>query len=989
MKLALCWLPNRAIFAMQRIVIAYCYTREIISNAVTGSGITAKKPMINARAIKDALTTNTNLLCIATDQAGVIQFFNRGAEQLLGFEADHVVGKLNMLDVSAPQENSSFADPLTATPVSPVSPATPVAPVTPVMPVTREVQASRRWSTAPTSGYELNLLRKDGRPIPVFATVSVTHDAQGTVSGYVFVGWAYDEQKRLYTSEERFRRLFESAQDGILILDAVTGIVIDANPFLLSLLGYTIAEIKAKYIWDLGFFKNIADNKANFLELQRQKYIRYADLPLETAHGKVVNVEFVSNVYLEGSIEVIQCNIRDNTARKVAEENILKLSQVVDQSPDGIVISNVLGEIEYVNHAFVMETGYSVEEVIGKNPRFLQSGKTAPETYKALWAALTSGRTWKGEFLNRRKDGTEYTEFDIIAPLRAGDGTISHYVALKEDATQRKQLTEELQAHRLHLQELVGIRTAELAEAKNVAESANHAKSTFLATISHEIRTPLNGILGMIELLTLSDLDDDQRAKLDVVSQSGQSLLRIISDILDYSKIEAGKLEIINEIASVSRIVGNSCNLYRASASRKGLTLKSDIDPQISPHVWADPQRLQQILNNLVSNAIKFTNEGQIAIHAKLVKKRPNLELIEISVIDGGIGVSADQMKFLFEPFTQIDTNSTRRYSGTGLGLSICRRLAEMMGGSISMESKLGVGTTVRLIVALAPAAAIEALPPQVTDDRTNRANDLRVLIARDLASNALSAPADGTLVLVVDDHPANRLVLVHQLKALGYAAETAENGLDGLEKWKTGRYDLVIVDCQMPILDGYEMVTQLRAIELATGCARTPVIACTANAMIGEADKCKAVGMDDFLTKPLEITDVAQKLNLWLPLRANKPPLGGDTAHHAAVDTNTLAAIFRGSATTKAELIRIFRDANDQDASDLRFAITARDIVATMRTAHRIKGAAGLIGATRLASLAKQIEQECGEANWQAIAEMLQQFERELGQVNAFLDSA
>ncbi len=600
-----------------------------------------------------------------------------------------------------------------------------------------------------------------------------------------------------------------------------------------------------------------------------------------------------------------------------------------------------------------------------------------PAIQSSIRESALHGTPWSAEFRVRHTDGSIRWHRASSVPSRNAAGT-TIWNGYWIDITGRRQLEDELR------------------EAKDAADAANRAKSTFLATMSHEIRTPLNGVIGMLELLSLTRLDGPQRTTVEVVRQSGHSLVRIIDDILDFSKIEAGKLAIQNEIASPAVIVRAVFELFSGPASSKGLPMKLHLDPLIAPAVWVDPLRLQQILNNFVSNAIKFTSKGSVEIRVDLLEQKDGAQVLCFTVADTGIGISVEDQRHLFHPFTQADAQSTRRFGGTGLGLAICRRLAELMGGTVDLESAVNIGTTLHLVLELREADAA-----RLTDTGTRRlvATAAAQPGQRRTAPSVERAIAEGTLVLVVDDHEVNRMVLMHQVTALGYAVETAENGLDGLEKWKSGRYGALLTDCHMPVMDGYEMVRTLRSIEARSasgGRRRTPVIACTANALADEAEKCYAAGMDDYLAKPLELHDVARKLDQWLPLPGGGKPSptekqaasSGVSLPENAIDTEVLAAISRGNAATLRELVGIFRSVNDQDVAALRKSLAENHGAMVTHTAHRIKGAARMLGAFGLAALAEQIEKGSVEHHWQAVEAAFAQFDGELRRVNAYLDS-
>jgi CheY-like chemotaxis protein/HPt (histidine-containing phosphotransfer) domain-containing protein/two-component sensor histidine kinase len=479
-----------------------------------------------------------------------------------------------------------------------------------------------------------------------------------------------------------------------------------------------------------------------------------------------------------------------------------------------------------------------------------------------------------------------------------------------------------------------------------------------------------------------------------VVRESGKSLLRIIDDILDFSKIEAGKLEVHPEAASIKEVIKSVQNIYAGSASSKGLLIKHSVDPQISPAVLVDALRLRQILNNFVSNALKFTTRGSIEIKAELIGRAEGADRVQFSVTDTGIGISVENQQRLFQPFSQAEGDTTRRFGGTGLGLTICRRLADMMGGSVEMVSELGKGTTMILNLSL-PIADPKDLPQADsggTRDLLSTTTDMRRI-----APSVVQAETEGTLVLVVDDHPVNRMLLARQVNTLGYAAETAESGVDALDKWKSGRFGIVITDCNMPEMDGYELARRIREIESANGGKHTPIIACTANALGGEAEICFAAGMDDYLAKPAELKALLKKLDQWLPIprampsegsskRPDAPPPGAGATE--LLDRLVLAAISGGDAPAERDILIAFRRVNDEDGAMLERAVAGRDIPQVTLAAHRIKGASVAVGALGLAGLCERIEQASRADDWKAIDAAMGAFHYEWMRLNAYFDS-
>jgi len=389
----------------------------------------------------------------------------------------------------------------------------------------------------------------------------------------------------------------------------------------------------------------------------------------------------------------------------------------------------------------------------------------------------------------------------------------------------------------------------ELIRAKSAAEAASLAKSRFLATMSHEIRTPMNGILGMAQLLLTPGLAPSEREDyVQVILHSGQTLLTLLNDILDLSKIEADKLE-LERIPFTPRDIVRECQtLFAKAASDKALDLDSEADPAGGLTFRGDPSRLRQMLSNLISNAVKFTEQGRITVSVKEIGRDESGTVLEFAVSDTGIGIPADKQSLLFTPFSQIDSSTTRQFGGTGLGLSIVRYLAERMGGGAGFDSTEGRGSRFWFSIRAEPLAEAPPRPAET-------------------AEALLSAPQDGRRrLLVVEDNITNRAVITGMLKKLGLAFDTAVNGQEALALIEAGsKADLVLMDCQMPVMDGLEATRRIRAWEQETGKQRLPIIALTASAFEEDRDRCLAAGMDDFLTKPLVLRQLTTALETWL----------------------------------------------------------------------------------------------------------------------------
>jgi signal transduction histidine kinase/HPt (histidine-containing phosphotransfer) domain-containing protein/FixJ family two-component response regulator len=529
-----------------------------------------------------------------------------------------------------------------------------------------------------------------------------------------------------------------------------------------------------------------------------------------------------------------------------------------------------------------------------------------------------------------------------------------------------------------------------LLAAKEAADHANASKDTFLATMSHEIRTPMSGLLGMLELLALSKLSTEQAETLAVARDSGQALGRIIDDILDHAKIKAGKLAIIPEPIALGHLLQRNINTYFAVASRKGLTLRKVVDPRISPAVLADPMRLLQVLGNLVSNAIKFTQEGYVEVRAELVGRTDGVNKVRLSVKDTGIGMAPDVQARVFQPFEQAGVDTERLYGGTGLGLAISRRLAQMMGSDIVVESTHGIGTTmsVTLELAVTDAQPIQRMAPggipplwQELDQPIPKA--ATVTSAPQSALAATTDSAAGPWVLAVDDNPTNRLLIARQLAALGVQAQTASHGQEALFMWRANKYALVITDCNMPEMDGYALTRSIRAAETLQGRARTSVLGWTANALPNTLSDCQAAGMDDVLIKPSELRQLRALLVKYLPDPAAKPMVKDAVAVDAALVNLKLLKEVCG---TNPEMLREFTqkigESFKQQIPELYSALEGQHMLAIGQASHKMKSTAGIIGAQSLLALCTRIEQVASSGDVAALPAMLLLFNQEAQRV-------
>ncbi|MEP7134992.1 MAG: PAS domain S-box protein [Chloroflexota bacterium] len=913
---------------------------------------------------------------------------------------------------------------------------------------------------------------------------------------------------------------------------------------------------------------------------------------------------------------------RDITNQKLADEKIRQLSRAVEQSASTIVITDPNGNIVYINQKFVEMTGYTLAEAFGKNPRILKSGYTSEEKYKDLWTTIKSGGEWRGEFHNQKKNGDLYWESATISPVLNELGNITHFLAVKEDITERKRIEAELVREKQFLEalnlntpvsitvldasgdvvssnpafeqmfgysplEIVGrnldslITTAavlpdaiaytqkaqagavhafgmrrrkdgrpvnvelfgvpvqleneqlgilaiyhditELESARREAEESNRAKSEFLANMSHEIRTPMNGVMGMLELALDTQLTVEQRDFLETSLHSAEALLALLNDILDFSKIEAGRLELEQINFNLRNTVEDVAYTLAARAQAKGLEMACLIHSNIISSLRGDPGRLRQILVNLVGNAIKFTHQGEIVIHAEPIEKTDDYTVIHFSVQDTGVGIPLERQAAVFERFTQADGSTTRKYGGTGLGLTISKQLVEAMGGKIGIESTPGMGSnfwfdikfgkqpgktgdTAPLKIGLinlsearilvvddnktnqivltknveAMGCRVEAVSsgakgleslrnayragepyhvvlldmqmPGMDGEQTARAiksdpaiKDVKIIILTSMghrgdAARMESLGCSGYLLkpvkqqmlfeatmtvlgrvteeipplitrhtlaeqrkvsqrlLLAEDNPINQKLAITVLQKAGYSVDTVDTGSEAVSKAMTNQYNAILMDVQMPVMDGFEATQQIRVWEQNSG-AHIPIIAMTAHAMQGDRERCLEAGMDDYITKPLQPRVLFSVLDRWIRIETvdskaekiledysssteigtldfddglfGEPSTASPSTKKAVpviqpkvnsleqspVDIQAVVERFDNDSVFVMSVINDFKNNLPERMQEIHHALQARDMNSLSRQAHNLKGISLNINAGPMAQTALEIE--------------------------------
>ncbi len=847
------------------------------------------------------------------------------------------------------------------------------------------IRSSVKEAKKGTKGYE-ERIHRIVLPNDILCWVEVKgevfRDAAGTPIRMVGTLQDIDRRKRAEDTLLEYRTLIEGSDQQYAVVDRNHTYKLVNNEYLkirgiqtkAEVLGRHLKDILGKELYehDIGPHLDQAFNgNGQVFEIKitypdritRDMSIRYTPIR-ETGH----------------EIDRVAVVLTDITKRKQAEEALIKSEQryrsVVEDNP--VFIRSVLphGKIDFANRAYCEYIEKTLDEVVGLDLKSL----VPPGEQKATWGALQA--------LSAQNPVNSHEHREIAAgdavrwqrwtnrAIFEENGTIQSYLSFGEDITESKIVQEELKKYRKNLEQTVLERTNELTEAnqnlvaeiqerkqtakalqqaKIAAEAANEAKTRFLANMSHEIRTPMNSIIGYVDLtLDTPELAPQSKRNLATASRSARQLLRLLNNILDISKLEAGKMEMETVRFNLFTLLDDVLSIFKPKVSEKGLSLHLEPDSELAQCYLGDSTRLRQVLINLVDNAVKFTSEGGITVH---VAPQPRNKHLHFAVLDTGIGIPPEKIDTILEPFAQADITATRRFGGTGLGTAISRQIVEMMGGRFWVESELGRGTTFHFTVDL-PESECSATCTTDCEEyrRTGRPGEDR---------NDSSPPGRVFNVLIVEDIEENAELAKIRIAMNGHRVVHAWNGREAVEAWKSGDFDLILMDVQMPEMDGLEATRRIRELEHGSG-RRTPIIAMTASVMREEKERCMAADMDQVMGKPVDFPILFALMEQIVPkgkgmtgTRESNPP---DTVQKRSLSSLPGIDVTRGlrrwqdpSAYRKA--LKVFAESHAEAAAEICTLLDAGDLEESYHKAHALKGLAGNLAMENVYSITVQLD--------------------------------
>ncbi|GAB1488277.1 hypothetical protein MASR2M8_07220 [Opitutaceae bacterium] len=793
----------------------------------------AEEKLQEAYRLQRAVLDGTVYGVIATDAQGVVQIFNAGAQAMLGYRAEEVVGRETPARFHDPAELVNRADELQLQLGHAVDSGL-------------EALVARARAGG-VDEREWTYVRRDGSLLPVRLSVTARRNTSGEVTGFVVIASDLTERNRaahaLRESEERFRTAFEAAGIGMALV-GLDGRWLRINRATCEIVGYPEPELLAKTFQDithpddldsdLGHMGDLIAGRQRSYQMEKRYFHRDGHVVWVRLTVSLVRDVDGAPVHYISQIEDITLQHRFEQALRDSEE---RTRLFAEHAPASVAMFDRGMRYLVVSRQWLVDYRLEGQAIIGRS--HYDVFPDVPDRWREIHGRCLAGAVEKAEAdLFERADGSRQWLRWEVRPWFDSEGEVGGIVTFTQDITQRKELEESL------------------SRARDEALEASRFKSEFLANVSHEIRTPMNGIIGMVGLLVDTPLTAEQVEVVRVIQGSAESLLTIVNDILDFSKIEAGKLSLVIAAFEVRPLVEEVAALLAPRAKEKGVELFSVLEPGIQKTMQGDAGRIRQVLLNLAGNAVKFTERGSVAIEVSVRSVEGNRCRVRFAVRDTGIGIPRKAQAWLFQPFTQADGTTTKRFGGTGLGLAISRQLVELMGGEIGYDSVEGQGSCFWFEVTMA------VLQPAVP--RAQAASPLVGL------GNTL-----GPRVLLAEDNHVNQTVARRMLEKLGCTIEVVASGRGALDALAISPFDVVLMDCQMPELDGYEATRRIRAGEVPEANAQIPIIALTAFAMPGDRLKCINAGMNDYLSKPVRIEDLQAALVRCrvLPTSESRPP--------------------------------------------------------------------------------------------------------------------